>query len=215
MSICTCPNCGHNWETKTKAESEEWVGRVFGKWTVKEDMGRANGNKYFKCECECGTIKNIAQSSLIQGKSNSCGKCRNLKESSVIGQVFNNWTVIDFAFKQKSNNYWLCRCSCGTEREVSYSSLLQGSSKSCGCIRTENAKSGEGNRRNGKLAKPDFSEMMEIFKRVVNHWACEEMAKSDPNYAEWLKEFDAKMIAEGKGAWIGQPHAVAPPVSPE
>lgn len=33
--------------------------------------------------------------------------------------------------------YWLCRCDCGTEREVFSTKLLKGRSKSCGCVFVE------------------------------------------------------------------------------
>ncbi len=34
---------------------------------------------------------------------------------------------------------WLCRCDCGTERPVERGSLLNGYSKSCGCLHRERA----------------------------------------------------------------------------
>lgn len=52
---------------------------------------------------------------------------RNLEDIS--GKIFNNWEVI----KRTSNGYWLCKCKCGTIKEVRKGDLLQGKSKSCGC----------------------------------------------------------------------------------
>jgi len=49
------------------------------------------------------------------------------------GDVFNSWTVIKEAKPRKLNVYYLCRCECGTEREVFRGSLISGRSKSCGC----------------------------------------------------------------------------------
>jgi len=34
-------------------------------------------------------------------------------------------------------SYWLCRCFCGSEKEIDNNSLLSGSSRSCGCLRDE------------------------------------------------------------------------------
>ena len=204
MSICTCPNCGHIWETNPKPDIINRIGQIFEKWTIVEDLGYVGTNKYFLCKCECGTLKRVAQSSLLQGKSKSCGCTKEKLNKIVIGEKFGSWTVISV-----KNTFSLCECECGNQREVSNTNLAHHKSKSCGC------KANDEKRRNGKLAKPDYSEMMEVFKRVVNHWACGEMAKSDPAYAKWLAEYDASMIAEGKGAWIGQHNAVPPPVSPE
>jgi hypothetical protein len=36
-----------------------------------------------------------------------------------------------------SGSYWLCRCDCGNEREVTGSALMNGTSTSCGCLRRE------------------------------------------------------------------------------
>lgn len=50
-------------------------------------------------------------------------------KSIKIGDKFNEWTVIDKGTKPK---YFKCRCSCGVEREVCYTNLISGKSKSCG-----------------------------------------------------------------------------------
>jgi hypothetical protein len=49
------------------------------------------------------------------------------------GQQFGEWTVIKYAGRRGPTHYrWLCRCSCGTEKEVRRSNLIDGSSKHCG-----------------------------------------------------------------------------------
>lgn len=51
------------------------------------------------------------------------------------GRRFKRWTVISFARRNKTGmHYWLCRCDCGTEREVLSAQLRTGGSKSCGCL---------------------------------------------------------------------------------
>ncbi len=53
-------------------------------------------------------------------------------------QTFSRWTVIGEApLVQSKERRWLCRCECGTERYVLERSLLNGASKSCGCLRSE------------------------------------------------------------------------------
>lgn len=42
---------------------------------------------------------------------------------------FSRWTVLEYAGHSK----WLCRCECGTVKEVAGTHLKSGASKSCGC----------------------------------------------------------------------------------
>ena len=54
------------------------------------------------------------------------------------GKRFGRWLVLKFVGKNKYKNaVWLCRCDCGTEREVTGISLRAGQSKSCGCYLKE------------------------------------------------------------------------------
>lgn len=52
-----------------------------------------------------------------------------------LGNVYENLTVVAPSEKLSSSGgaYWLCRCSCGAEKEVLGNSLRAGTSKSCGC----------------------------------------------------------------------------------
>lgn len=47
------------------------------------------------------------------------------------GKTYNSWTVLRAASR---NKFWVCRCVCGTVREVNHYSLIDGASKCCGCI---------------------------------------------------------------------------------
>lgn len=83
----------------------------------------------------CGTERPVKGTSLIQGTSTACSKqCSN----TLIGQQFGEWTVLALD-KSKPRNY-ICRCSCGTEKSIFSGSLKQGTSKSCGCLKTKKAK---------------------------------------------------------------------------
>lgn len=60
------------------------------------------------------------------------------KISNLIGQKFGKWIVISKTKSDKDNKTrLLCRCECGTEREVLGTVLIRGRSKSCGCFRNE------------------------------------------------------------------------------
>lgn len=65
-----------------------------------------------------------------------------MRKKNLLGQKFNRWTVIDYAPPRRTSGgnsivMWHCRCDCGNESDVSYSSLRRGDSKSCGCLNQE------------------------------------------------------------------------------
>lgn len=55
------------------------------------------------------------------------------------GQKFGKWSVIAYAGKIGNSgvSQWECLCECGIQKNVSYSSLTDGRSKSCGCGRPQ------------------------------------------------------------------------------
>lgn len=60
-----------------------------------------------------------------------------LKPKEVIGQKFGRLTVADI-IKENGKKYCICNCDCGTKnKKILYSSVIRGTTKSCGCIRSE------------------------------------------------------------------------------
>lgn len=59
--------------------------------------------------------------------------------NNLIGQVFDRLTVLEDSLKRKPNGsiIWKCICECGNIHYVAGSYLLDGRTKSCGCIRRE------------------------------------------------------------------------------
>ena len=54
------------------------------------------------------------------------------------GQTFDRWTVLKTVPNYKDGRtYCLCRCECGEEKYVARQSLINGSSRSCGCLAKE------------------------------------------------------------------------------
>ena len=54
------------------------------------------------------------------------------------GQYFGYWRVVErFISTEEKNTKWVCECKCGTRKVVSSVTLRNGTSKSCGCMRTE------------------------------------------------------------------------------
>lgn len=55
----------------------------------------------------------------------------------LIGATFGRWTVLGEAGRERRTRKWLCRCECGTTREVRGDNLARGRSVSCGCYPAE------------------------------------------------------------------------------
>ena len=48
-------------------------GQSFGRWTVISRSESRNGFVYWRCQCECGTVKDVMGVNLVKGTSLSCG----------------------------------------------------------------------------------------------------------------------------------------------
>lgn len=133
---------------KANRLGRDLTGQRFGRWTV---LGRGadkicSGRKLrtYSCVCDCGILRDVAENSLMTGKSTSCGCYRKERAEAAIeyedltGRRFGHWTVLE---KRESRKYpgggyaqmWFCRCDCGTVKEVSQCLLKGGYSRSCGC----------------------------------------------------------------------------------
>lgn len=109
-------------------------GKKFGRWKVLElsNNKSKNGDSYWKCECECGTIRDVRSSSLRKGKSKSCGCVTGI---DIAGQRFGKLTAIK-PTKQKlgTNIVWEMKCDCGNVTYADTGNLNSGSTRSCGCL---------------------------------------------------------------------------------
>jgi transposase len=56
-------------------ERLDLTGHQYGRWAVKEYAGRKNGQSMWKCECDCGTIAEVALGNLRGGRSKGCNGC--------------------------------------------------------------------------------------------------------------------------------------------
>lgn len=117
-------------ECTSKDKTIDLTGETFGDWYV---LGPGDNKGYWRCQCSCGIIKEIEGYSLKSGKSLSCGHDNFI---DLTGKHFGEWTVIKYA----GNKMWLCRCSCGTIRELESGNLRLGNTLSCGCKQAEKRK---------------------------------------------------------------------------
>jgi len=116
------------------AKRDNIAGLTYGNWEVL--YPDPNKNRYWICKCKlCNTLKSVHVCSLKSGRSTSCG-CTHLNnkiKGNIIGNMYGNWKVIGYA----GNNLWTCECQCEdkTIKNIAKANLLNGKSKSCGCLR--------------------------------------------------------------------------------
>jgi hypothetical protein len=59
----------------------------------------------------------------------------------LIGNVFSKLTVVSFSrYKPRKGNFWICKCECGSIKEVMASNLINKGTKSCGCLKSDKNK---------------------------------------------------------------------------
>ena len=122
-------------QTKCKVS----VGDTFGYLTTVELIKGIDGKKNkWKCRCKCGNFTNVYQSNLTRGHTRSCGCYATeyrKRRKDIVGKRFGRLTVlkmVDDTPNMKSP--FLCVCDCGKEKVVSYSNLVSGNTRSCGCL---------------------------------------------------------------------------------
>ena len=154
---------------------EVHIGQSFGRWIVISGPIRPDGSTWgrtrYLCRCSCGVEKEVVATTLLRGKSLSCG-CRKSevtremmhKKRKLIplNTQFGRWTVIHVDVSPYSKAIYTCQCLCGTERIVRANHLLMGRSKSCGCINEKRIIEGN-KRRSLGLSKEQHNKYMRTY----------------------------------------------------
>ena len=82
------------------------------------------------------------------------------------GKRFGKWTVIS---ETEGHSKWYCECDCGTRRYVPRYTLLNGTSKSCGCSRYTGSHSiGERTRKHGDFGTRLYGIWATMKRRCYN-----------------------------------------------
>lgn len=87
-----------------------------------------------------------------------------------IGKRFGRWTVLEIGPVRKANRYLVCRCDCGTVREVVKSTLLKKGIHSCGCYARELTRlrsTTHGHTTNGRIP-PEYRSWRGMKSRCLN-----------------------------------------------
>ena len=57
------------------------------------------------------------------------------KKKNLLGNIFGRLKVIDSGESKNGRATWICKCNCGTIKDVIFANIKNGSSTNCGCIR--------------------------------------------------------------------------------
>ena len=135
---CSLQDVMHKRAGKDK-KGETLAGKVFGYLTVLPEIEYFNNKPKNKCQCRCGNICYVETSCLTSGNTKSCG-CysreqarKNAKE--LTNMRFGKLIALESTEERINRNIiWKCQCDCGNICYVSSGLLLQGHTKSCGCL---------------------------------------------------------------------------------
>lgn len=122
------------------------AGQRFGRWTViGENPDEQSTSHKLICKCDCGNVRTVLYGNLRSGKSKSCG-CLRAEKSREIGMGnskdiagirFGRLIAIKRSDNKDGHTRWLCGCDCGNQITARTDYLLNGSTKSCGCLASE------------------------------------------------------------------------------
>jgi len=173
-------SCGHEKIENWSKFSED----TFGEWSIlrKFDKDRV------LCQCSCGTQRILYKKTLTSGKSKSCGCKRTQnrhntiqdKYAKYLNRTINEWTILDIS----DINTFTCRCSCGNIKRVTKQSILEGTSKSCGC-KSNNFIRNTMIERYGDIAASRANNPRE-------EWQIETISSAE-SLAKYLKSFENKL----------------------
>ena len=141
------------------------TGRKFGSLTALNEIEEraTTGRVQWKCVCDCGNNIITTASDLVSGHTTSCG-CK--KSPNLIGRTFGKLTVLSQTEKRNFTcKVWLCICDCGNYKEVDTTNLVQGNTKSCGCLRSIVAKETHALKRSNLKYGSAFNEVFSSYRK--------------------------------------------------
>jgi hypothetical protein len=111
---------------------ESLLNKVFGKLTVFSFSHSNTKRNFWKCMCECGSIKIFSTSDIK--KRNSCGCLKKTHFHNMEGKEFNGLKICNLIGKNKYKSYiYSVSCICGNSFIAEGNDIKQGKIKSCGC----------------------------------------------------------------------------------
>lgn len=96
---------------------------------------------------------------------------KNSTVKTAVGSRFGKWTVVS----RTRDSHVMCKCDCGTDREIHVSNLTSGRTESCGCNRKISV--ALASTRHGMYGTPTYSTWSSMMTRCTN-----QNCKSFPGY---------------------------------
>lgn len=169
---------------------------AYGRWIVIDraaDVISRAGKRgtTWNCVCECGTRARVRAASLLNGQSKSCGCLRNevvkrrnsSKGFDLTGRTFGYLKVLSLGATAilpsgHKTRTWVCECQCGYVGRFRSKNLLNGHTKSCGCL-------------GRALIREKKDEAFDMIGRMIGRWtvierAEDRVASSGIRVRQWL-----------------------------
>lgn len=113
---------------------------------IKESEERSkDGSKQWEFECVCGNKILEVPRIVINGAKRSCGCIKRRDPVEIekrIGEKYGRLTILNVEYDEsKRRNKVVCKCDCGNITKLFLYQLTSGTTKSCGCFRTESLSS--------------------------------------------------------------------------
>ena len=174
----------------TYEKHKHLIGTQINKWTVLDIVEHRNKDKgyvYATCQCICGTVRDVRLSKLLNGTCQDCGCGHQDRLKELIKQKYayltnttiNGWTILEIIppIGKRTTAYAMCKCRCGTIKEVKISYILNGQSKDCGCGRKNTLREMRTNnlvgQRFGKLVVLEMLEERNKHGRILYRCKCD------------------------------------------
>jgi hypothetical protein len=122
----------------THPRFKDLSGLRFSKLLVVEYVGKTkNGKPLFRCRCDCGNENFVTiGAGLLCGDTISC-RCI-WKGENIDGKRFGRWTVVRLDHRNAhGDGYFKCVCDCGNIGVIHRTTLIDGTSQSCGCLKRD------------------------------------------------------------------------------
>ena len=159
---CKCSNCGGDCyyigaklPTRKSCgclnegiDIEDYIGKKINDWFIMETTNKTDKGWNVRCCCLlCNTVKDdVNIYNIISGRSKNCGCGRketlaNVRRKHTVETLkkekFGRLKVVAEAGRNKYGKImYKCECDCGRTVTVLGNSLLMGTTRSCGCLRT-------------------------------------------------------------------------------
>lgn len=127
-------------------DHKKLIGKKFHRLSVvslkRKSEKYKTGYIYYNCKCECGKKTIVYKSSLVSGKTRSCGCLKkevlrgtqNACFIDITGKKFGKLTVLQYVCHKNNKSYWIVKCKCGNLSFTTGPRLRMGITKSCGCL---------------------------------------------------------------------------------